>query len=126
MAATDRTVTKMIFIPVLDENGEPKKLPSGEIQVEREIGAFTFRKPTMWDEMEIGTRRSINLKGQTRDQVDPDTYWLADAFSRLSTLIEKAPDKFDLLAVDDVRVIGALYRGLNEALGRGLEDAKEG
>lgn len=109
----------MVYVYRLDDDGEIAKDEKGQPVVEREIGSFVFRRPTLKDEMEIGIERLRMLKGVKPEELDRITGMLVEFNVRFPRLVEQGPENFDwnLYHVEDVIAISRAYaEGLDESL----------
>lgn len=101
---------------ILTSNGEP----DGEPLVEREVGPFTFRVPTLREEKDINVRTNADFSKIEGGRISTRTFYLVQACGLFPYQVNQAPDKFDwdTLSFDDARAIcDAYFEGLDEVTG---------
>jgi hypothetical protein len=98
------------FVYRMDTKGKPVQDANGEKIVERSVGHFVFKVPTIDDYLEIGVRRAARLKG-LMGVVDINTDRLAEMFAVLPYLAQEMPDGWDwnTLYADDMEALLAVY-----------------
>lgn len=115
-----KTFQKNITVPKRDpETQEIIKGPDGEPLVKETLGEFTFRRPTVFDSMQIGVAKAQYLQGQGAF-VDAQTQALATVFAAIPRQVEKAPEDWDWEKQYDSWVMIAIYNsyfdGLNDLM----------
>lgn len=117
------TFTREVFVHRRDAAENLVLGPDGQPIPERSLGLFTFRRPTVWDEMQIGVRKARNRGGQPLEALDLRTFVLAECFSVLPWQVEQAPDGWEWSKVYDMWELVAVYDayrdGLKDLLGGG-------
>lgn len=113
---------------IYETNEEGRVLRNGKPVIKRNIGTFSFRKPTVKDERDIGVAKSIALQGQ-RDEViicpqcrkpsrynmvDNSTNWLVEILARLPILCVSKPANFDWDGVEDMDELAAVWEAFLE------------
>lgn len=98
------------FVYKVDKKNKPKVDANGDKMVERSVGHFVFKVPTISDYLEIGVRRAARLKGLT-GVVDINTDRLAEMFAVLPYLAQDVPDGWDwnTLYAADMEALLAVY-----------------
>jgi hypothetical protein len=79
---------------------------------DRSLGIFTFRRPTVYDRMQIGVRRARYTVGVLL--LDPQTETLVEAFSVIPSQIEQSPEGWDWSKVYDYWEIMAVHEAFQD------------
>lgn len=108
--------TREVTVMRRDEQGALVEGPDKKPIPGRVLGAFTFRRPTVYDTMEIGVRRAQNLRGQPVNVVDMNTAMLAEMFSVIPWQIEKVPDGWDWAKQYEFWDLYAIYETYQQGL----------
>lgn len=123
-----RTFTKTVAIPQRNANDVPlyaayaeDGTPQGAPLVQRELGAFTFRLPTISEQRNIEVRIAHDTSQIENPQRMPwKTFMLIVACAHFPYQIEKAPDGFvwESVTYEEARAIYEAYQeGEQEATG---------
>lgn len=112
--ATERTFTKKVDLYQRDSTGAFVLGPNNEKIGLNSIGEFTFRRPTVWDSMQIGVRRAQN-RGDMKT-LDLQTAVLADVYAVMPWQVEKAPDGWSWTDQYDPWVMLAIFEAWEEGL----------
>lgn len=101
------------------KTGEPMTDDSGEKIVDRVIGEFVFRVPTLWDLQDSGVRKAAFLKGMM-GVVDATTDMLAEVRAVLPTMAVSVPKEWDWskLYPKDAEAVQAVYEAYTAGLDR--------
>ena len=99
--------------------GDVARDEQGAAIVERVIGHFVFRVPTLSDMLEIGVRRAARLRGMS-GVVDQNTEVLAMVLSTLPFVAVEVPKGWDWakLYPKDMEAVAAVYEAYNAGLER--------
>jgi hypothetical protein len=90
---TPTTFTKSISLPKRDPNTAAVILgPDGQPLIAAQLGSFTFKCPTLLDEVTISSRFAELTHGQPREAMLPRALDIATLLAELPIVVAKAPD----------------------------------
>lgn len=121
-----KTFTKTVQLPKRDPAGNIEPGPDNKPQYIQSLGEFTFRRPTVWDLMQIGVRKVQNRSNLNPANFDLQTNILADVYSILPAQVEKAPEGWDWAEQYNAWVMVAIYHAYSEGLAELEEKDKSG
>lgn len=97
--------------PLLDEQGQPI--------VQREIGTFTFRVPTVHDNLQMAVKRRAFLAPITNPEAianDPYIQLMSEALAAIPLMVKQSPEGWDWQHVYNDWTMLEIYAAYNEGL----------
>lgn len=108
--------TKTISVPKRDSQQQIEKGPDDKPIYTHCLGEFTFRRPTVFDLMQMGVRKVQNIANLNPDNLDLQTKVLADVYAVLPFQVEKTPEGWDWALQYNPWDMVAIYHAFNEGL----------
>ena len=119
---TPTTFTKSVTVPKRDNaTGEVMRDAEGKpVDSDETLGEFTFKRPTLREELMISTRFAELAGGQKLDNLGARAADLAVMLSELPIVVTKAPDNWawnELAGDEDFYRIVAVWNAYQEGRG---------
>lgn len=108
---------KEVVIYRTNESGETILDSEQKPIIDRTLGIFTFRRPTLRDQVSISVERSKQLRNVKSEELDPITKILVEFNSRFPLLVEDCPKDFDwdnLELVEVLAILDSFNTGIEE------------